>query len=194
MNASSLASLIEVAATRRKLNDYERPLFELLEREIGFDVAFCIREDGIGPHAPGFDAQVRERTAGRFDCYAEESAQLKYAALSGTGVAAARSLLTVCELAVSKRRDAKDCRVQLTPRERELLRYLRLGYTNREIAQACGTSFRMVRNQLSRVFDRLEVSTRSEAVARSFELALPSTEQAVMGQLSPRAPMSPHVG
>jgi hypothetical protein len=30
-----------------------------------------------------------------------------------------------------------------------------------------------VRNQLSYLFEKLEASTRSEAVARSFELALP---------------------
>jgi DNA-binding CsgD family transcriptional regulator len=61
---------------------------------------------------------------------------------------------------------------QLSPRERELLAYLRLGYTNREIASACGTSFRTVRNQLGPLFAKLEVSTRAEAVARSFELSL----------------------
>jgi DNA-binding NarL/FixJ family response regulator len=85
--------------------------------------------------------------------------------------AAARSLLTVCEQAVASRQLVRPGPA-LTPRERELLQYLRLGYTNPEIASACGTSYRTVRNQLSHLFEKLEVSTRAEAVARSFELAL----------------------
>jgi DNA-binding CsgD family transcriptional regulator len=54
---------------------------------------------------------------------------------------------------------------RLSPREREVLSYLVLGYTNAEIALACGTSFRTVRNQLTSVFQKLGASTRAEAVA-----------------------------
>ena len=88
-------------------------------------------------------------------------------------LAEARSLLTVCELAIASRQTTIAGAPDLSPRERELVQYLRLGYTNREIALACGTSFRTVRNQLSHLFQKLEVSTRSEAVARSFEHSLP---------------------
>jgi DNA-binding CsgD family transcriptional regulator len=55
--------------------------------------------------------------------------------------------------------------VALTPRERDVLDYLCLGYTNAEIARACGSSPNTVRNQLARVFGKLGASTRSEAVA-----------------------------
>lgn len=55
----------------------------------------------------------------------------------------------------------------LSTREREILGYLHLGYRNREIATACGTSPNTVRNQLASVFEKLGVTTRSEAVARS---------------------------
>ncbi len=54
---------------------------------------------------------------------------------------------------------------RLSEREREVLSYLVLGYTNAEIALACGTSFRTVRNQLTSVFRKLGASTRAEAVA-----------------------------
>jgi DNA-binding CsgD family transcriptional regulator len=54
---------------------------------------------------------------------------------------------------------------RLTPREREVVQYLELGYTNAEIALACGTAQATVRNQLSSVFEKLGVSTRAEAVA-----------------------------
>lgn len=53
----------------------------------------------------------------------------------------------------------------LTPREREIVSYLRLGYTNDQIALACGTSFRTVRNQLSSIFRKLGVANRTEAIA-----------------------------
>jgi len=52
----------------------------------------------------------------------------------------------------------------LTPREREVLGYLRLGYTNEQIGAALGTRARTVRNQLSRVYEKLGVATRAEAV------------------------------
>jgi DNA-binding CsgD family transcriptional regulator len=58
-----------------------------------------------------------------------------------------------------------DDRLGLTPRELDVLDYLCLGYTNVEIARACGSSPNTVRNQLVRVFAKLGASTRSEAVA-----------------------------
>jgi DNA-binding CsgD family transcriptional regulator len=54
----------------------------------------------------------------------------------------------------------------LTPREREISRYLVLGYTNREIALALDTSPNTVRNQLASLFRKSEVSTRAELVGR----------------------------
>lgn len=52
----------------------------------------------------------------------------------------------------------------LTPREREVVSYLHLGYTNREIGVALGTQERTVRNQLSQIYEKLGVSNRAEAV------------------------------
>jgi DNA-binding CsgD family transcriptional regulator len=53
----------------------------------------------------------------------------------------------------------------LTPREREVLDYLELGFTNAEIALACGNAPATVRNQLASVFRKLGATTRAEAVA-----------------------------
>jgi DNA-binding CsgD family transcriptional regulator len=55
----------------------------------------------------------------------------------------------------------------LTVREREVLGYLHLGYTNEQIALALGSAPRTVRNQLSNVYEKLGVSSRAEAVAVS---------------------------
>lgn len=52
----------------------------------------------------------------------------------------------------------------LTPRQRELGQYVRLGYTNREIAAALGTSPNTVRNQLATLFHKMGASTRAELV------------------------------
>lgn len=59
----------------------------------------------------------------------------------------------------------------LTAREREVLGYLHLGYTNEQIALALGSAPRTVRNQLSRVYQKLGVSNRAEAVAVSLTRA-----------------------
>jgi DNA-binding CsgD family transcriptional regulator len=52
----------------------------------------------------------------------------------------------------------------LSDTEADLLRYLELGYTSREIALARGTSPYTVRNQLSALYRKLGVTNRTEAV------------------------------
>jgi DNA-binding CsgD family transcriptional regulator len=56
--------------------------------------------------------------------------------------------------------------VDFTRREAEIVRYVQLGFTNNEIALACGTSRHTVRNQLAAIFKKAEVTTRAELVAR----------------------------
>ncbi len=52
----------------------------------------------------------------------------------------------------------------LTPTDLDLLDYLELGWGTRAIAAARGTSFYTVRNQLSALYRRLDVSNRAEAI------------------------------
>ncbi|MFW5877385.1 MAG: LuxR C-terminal-related transcriptional regulator [Myxococcota bacterium] len=54
--------------------------------------------------------------------------------------------------------------VALTEAERDLLAYLELGYTTREIAAGRATSYYTVRNQLSTLYRKLGVTNRTEAV------------------------------
>ena len=61
----------------------------------------------------------------------------------------------------------------LTAREREVLGYLHLGYTNEQIALALGSAARTVRNQLSHAYEKLGVSSRAEAVAVTLSLGGP---------------------
>ena len=221
------AVLIEAAHSAASVADYETALFGVLDRSIGFEVAFCLRSGSLGPVTPGFQSSVRAETRGRWQAYREdfrlveacarrvgrvvidrevlgarklertsvyrevmqphhgESSLIAYLGAGSqivTGVVLGRTrtrfkpaeverlraalpVLTVCELAVGRRMPSES--ESLSSREREILSYLRLGYTNREIGLALGTSFRTVRNQLSHLFEKLGVSTRAEAVGRS---------------------------
>jgi DNA-binding CsgD family transcriptional regulator len=62
-----------------------------------------------------------------------------------------------------------DVKAQLTPREAEIAGYVAHGLQNAEIAALCGSSPFTVRNQLVAIFRKLEVTTRSELVARVLE-------------------------
>jgi DNA-binding CsgD family transcriptional regulator len=53
----------------------------------------------------------------------------------------------------------------LSPRERQIVEYVRCGHSNKEIAQLLGTSPLTVRNQLSRVFRRLDIDGRAGLAA-----------------------------
>jgi DNA-binding CsgD family transcriptional regulator len=76
--------------------------------------------------------------------------------------------LSLCDLAVYRQKPTSVAALpELSEREREIVTYLGLGYTNGEIGLACGTSPKTVRNQLSAIFRKLGASTRAEAVAIS---------------------------
>ena len=225
----AVAELIDAAREAVSLEAYERALFTVLDREIGFDIAFCVRNGEPGPYSPGFQDAVRRRTAGSWQRYARQLAPLYHDAQQHGGVtvdsefygmrelerlahyrdlmrphggrssmlgsltgrsgqligkvmlgrtsARVRAserrklqrflpLLSLCERAV-QHAPATALTAVLTAREREVLSYLQLGYTNPQIAAACGTAPRTVRNQLSAVFAKLGASTRAEAVALS---------------------------
>ena len=55
---------------------------------------------------------------------------------------------------------------RLTPRENDVLKLLSTGCSDREIARALGISFWTVHDHLKKIFRRLDVRTRTEAVAR----------------------------
>jgi DNA-binding CsgD family transcriptional regulator len=57
---------------------------------------------------------------------------------------------------------------RLTPRQNDLLRLLAAGHTNTQIARRLGISEGTVRTHLENIYDKLNVSSRTAAVARSF--------------------------
>lgn len=60
----------------------------------------------------------------------------------------------------------------LTPREREILELLAQGLTNAAIAEKFVLSPKTVRNQVSNIYGKLQVATRSEAVIKARESGL----------------------
>jgi ATP/maltotriose-dependent transcriptional regulator MalT len=69
----------------------------------------------------------------------------------------------------------------LTPREHDVLRLMAHARTDREIAEALFLSRRTVNAHVARIFDKLEVHTRREAVERGHELGLLSGNDAAFG-------------
>ena len=60
----------------------------------------------------------------------------------------------------------------LTPRERAILEGIAGGLDNAEIAQSLGLSEKTVRNHITRVFDKLQVQHRYEAIVRARDAGL----------------------
>ncbi len=67
---------------------------------------------------------------------------------------------------------ATDRPTQLTARELEVLRLIARGMSNREIAEANGTSEGTVKNQTSSILQKLGVRDRTRAVLKAAELGL----------------------
>ena len=59
----------------------------------------------------------------------------------------------------------------LTPREREVLRYVAGGKTDRDIGDILAISRRTVHKHLQRIYEKLGVETRTAAVVRAIGLA-----------------------
>ena len=60
----------------------------------------------------------------------------------------------------------------LTPREREVLEMLAQGLTNTAIAEKLFLSPKTIRNQVSNIFSKLQVASRSEAVMKAREAGM----------------------
>jgi RNA polymerase sigma factor (sigma-70 family) len=63
---------------------------------------------------------------------------------------------------------ARDSMVQLSAREEEVLVLLSRGYSNKEIADQMGVSIETVRSHLKKIYERMHVRSRTEAVAMFF--------------------------
>jgi DNA-binding CsgD family transcriptional regulator len=67
-----------------------------------------------------------------------------------------------------QRHEARSGGADLTQRQRELLRLVAAGHTDRQIARRSGIAESTVRKHLQHAFERLHVNSRAAAVARAF--------------------------
>ena len=67
---------------------------------------------------------------------------------------------------------AREAFTSLTPREAQILERIARGYDNLRIAGELGVSEKTVRNNVTRIFDKLGVATRSEAIVRARDSGL----------------------
>lgn len=74
--------------------------------------------------------------------------------------------------ALAEQRRARAEQFGLTAREMDVLRLLGKGYRNREIADSLGLSQTTVKTYVARIFKRLEVSDRTDAVVTAFRLGI----------------------
>ena len=68
--------------------------------------------------------------------------------------------------------DSADLPDALTPRQREVLRLIAAGFSNREIAEASGTAEGTVKNQASSILSKLGVRDRTRAVLKALEMGV----------------------
>lgn len=61
---------------------------------------------------------------------------------------------------------AAETTAELSPREREVLDLLAQGFLYKEIADRLGVSYETVHTHIRRIYEKLQVRTRTEAVAK----------------------------
>jgi DNA-binding NarL/FixJ family response regulator len=83
----------------------------------------------------------------------------------------ARAEQKLCEAAASRAAAAPDA-LPMTPREREVLRLLAAGYSNREIARALLLAEGTVKNHVSSILTKMCVRDRTRAVIKAAERGL----------------------
>jgi DNA-binding NarL/FixJ family response regulator len=91
--------------------------------------------------------------------------------LAGGSLMHPNLVLSLLEHEVVARHTAP-CGAGLTPRERDVLRLVVLGETNRQIAQTLGLTLSTVKTHVEHLIAKLDVSHRTQAAVRAMELGL----------------------
>ena len=97
----------------------------------------------------------------------------------GSSLAKTKEVTVVREVPVAaprsdtfERNDAEVARLGITPRELEILEHIASGKSTREIAEALFVSENTVKTHASRLFDKLSVNRRTQAVHEGKRLGL----------------------
>jgi DNA-binding NarL/FixJ family response regulator len=181
--AATASELLEVC--RRRRPDVVVMDLALQDRE-GLDVVRELKDEGLArvvvvlsERADG--ATVLEALRMGVDGYI-----VKGTGLPGVGEQVLRALagervvspelesVTVAELGrlVRRAREGTEVRASLTPREHEILLLISRGLTIQQIANRLGISPKTVETHVAKLYRKLEVRTRVQAVARAAALGL----------------------
>jgi DNA-binding CsgD family transcriptional regulator len=115
----------------------------------------------------GMFAMIRLGDVGLALCIHNRTSKLRFSDLSLETIRDLIPLFALGDRMLGKRAQAFNDEVpiaKLSRREREVAELLTLGYTNREIALALGSSIHTVRNQMASLFRKAGASTRAELV------------------------------
>lgn len=178
------------AFSEDRRNEAERQLIEAAQRH------HKMRWVGTWGHA-GLDLALFYYLLGEEDkalnAWSKAAQEIKQRAMPGAALINGRSLIPLLELAIKKEKypDIAAAALQafgqparprsipvpntgetLTSREVEVLQLLTAGASNKEIASTLVITPRTAKAHVSNILTKLQVSTRSEAIARTHELAL----------------------
>jgi DNA-binding CsgD family transcriptional regulator len=75
----------ELACGAKTRADFETAIFELLDRQLGFDVGMFVHNDGVGPVTPGVDSRILAASRQHWDAMDDEMSSLALVAAAGRG-------------------------------------------------------------------------------------------------------------
>jgi PAS domain S-box-containing protein len=118
---------------------------------------------------PRLWTQLRNRGAleGRYELQRGDGLRVAVEFRARWSIAPGRHLLILRELMNARPGFASGDAAPLTPREREILQHVSVGRSNREIAGVLYLSPATVKIHLERIYAKLDVTNRAEAVARA---------------------------
>jgi DNA-binding NarL/FixJ family response regulator len=152
----------------------------------GFDVARKLREKAIPTKSLVLSARddtdaLLEATTIPVDGYLDKGEAITSIADAIFAVAAGRRLFTPAQEAgvmagfgtfVRRRRQRTELVAALTTREKEVLALIAEGLTASQIARRLGVTQKTVESHIGRLYAKLQVRTRTEAVAKGLQLQL----------------------
>lgn len=152
----------------------------------GLDLARQVRAEGLPVRILVLtgrtdDKALFESVAAGVDGYLEKTAGVRFIAESLTRVARGERVFTpvqergaVAELGRRARhaREASGVRARLTDRELEILEYVSLGLTVRQVARRLGLSPRTVETHIAKLYRKMGVRNRVQALSRAASLGL----------------------
>lgn len=161
---------IDSALLRRWLETREPVVFEIEEPwpDCPADWLQAFRDFDLR-NAVAHAVYDTERCIGTYHCFSRIPGRLNEA-----HVAAVRQLTPILHEVLCRGMQSYSARdafglAELSPRAREIARWVRIGKSNREIAGITGLSENTVKHHLTHIFDRLGVDTRSQLIARLAE-------------------------